>query len=66
MSEYINIVRGIGRIEGRLDEFQKLFDEIHKLSERVSKIEHSLSWLKGAWAVLAAVCALLFKGAYAK
>ena len=66
MDDDTNIVRGLGRIEGELREIRKLSEEIRKLSERVSRIEQWLSWLKGGWAVLAGVCAHLFKGAYAK
>ena len=53
------ILRALGRIEGELI-------EIRRLSERVSKLEQWQSWLKGGWAVLAATCAYLCKGAYGK
>lgn len=39
------ILRSLGRIEGRLDGIEKLF-------ERVRKLEMWQSWLKGAWAAL--------------
>ena len=48
------ILRALGRIEGELV-------EIRKLSERVSNVEMCQSWLKGAWAVLAAAYAYLCK-----
>jgi len=38
------ILRAVGRIEGRLDEY-------HKLNDRVSSLERWQSWLKGGWAV---------------
>jgi hypothetical protein len=53
------ILRALGRIEGELI-------EIRKLSERVSVIEQCQSWLKGAWAVLAAALAYLCREIYTK
>jgi hypothetical protein len=53
------ILRALGRIEGRLEGIQKL-------SERVSILEQWQSWLKGAWAMLVAGYALLFRGIYGK
>jgi hypothetical protein len=53
----LTILRSLGRIEGELIENRKL-------SQRVSRLEQWMSWLKGAWAVLAAVCASLCKGAW--
>jgi hypothetical protein len=41
------ILRALGRIEGELI-------EIRKLSTRVSRVEVWQSWLRGAWAALAA------------
>ena len=55
----INILRSLGRIEGELI-------EIRKLSQRISRLEQWVSWLKGAWAVLATACACLFKGAWGR
>ena len=55
----IRILRSLGRIEGELI-------EIRKLSQRVSRLEQWVSWLKGAWAVLAAACACLCKGAWSR
>lgn len=53
------ILRALGRIEGELI-------EIRKLSERVSVIEQCQSWLKGAWAVLAAALACLCRAMYTR
>jgi hypothetical protein len=54
MDTYSEILRLLGRIEGRLD-------EVGKLSERVSRLEQWQSWLKGGWAALAAVCAYVWE-----
>ena len=53
------ILRALGRIEGRLV-------EIGKLSDRVSMLEQWQSWLKGAWAVLAAACGYVCRVVYQK
>ena len=53
------IIKSLGHIEGELV-------QIRKLSERVSALEQVQSWLKGGWAVLAATCAYLCRGIYAK
>ena len=55
MNTDIEILRALGRIEGELV-------EIRKLSERVTKLEIWQSWLRGGWAVLAAIylCRLAF------
>ena len=55
----INILRSLGRIEGELV-------EIRKLSQRISRLEQCVSWLKGAWAVLAAASAFLYKSAWGR
>jgi hypothetical protein len=47
MDKYDEILRSLGRIEGRLM-------GIEKLSERVTKLETWLAWLKGGWAALLA------------
>ena len=57
MEVYEQILLELGQIRGELV-------EIRKLSERVSAIEHWQSWLKGAWAILAAGYAYLFRGVY--
>ena len=57
MEAHEEILLALGEIRGELV-------EIRKLSERVSAIEHWQSWLKGAWAILAAGYAYLFRGAY--
>lgn len=51
------ILRALGRIEGELI-------EIRRLSERVSLLEQSQSWLKGAWGVLFAILAYLYREIY--
>lgn len=51
------ILRALGRIEGQLA-------GISKLSDRVSAIEQCQSWLKGAWAALAAAFAYMFRHVY--
>ena len=55
----LGIRTSLGRIEGRMDEIGKLF-------ERVSVLEQSQAWLKGAWTVLAAACACIWKAVYTK
>lgn len=41
------ILRSLGRIEGRLMGMEKLYD-------RVGKLETCIAWLKGGWAALMA------------
>jgi len=53
------ILRSLGRIEGRLDGFEKLF-------ERVGKLEIWQAWLKGAWAALVGGWLYLFRQAAGK
>ena len=48
------ILRSLGRIEGRLI-------GIEKLSERVARLETWLAWLKGGWAALFAAYLYLQK-----
>jgi len=48
------ILRAVGRIEGRLDEY-------HKLNDRVSSLERWQSWLKGGWAVPVGAYAYFFR-----
>ena len=48
MDKYDEILRALGRIEGRLM-------GIERLSERVAKLEMWIAWLKGGWAALLAV-----------
>jgi len=59
MDKYDEILRALGRIEGELV-------EIRRLSQRVSTLEQWQSWLKGAWAFLAAGYAFLLRGIYGK
>ena len=56
MNTLNEILRALGRIEGQLI-------EIRKLNERVSQLEVWQSWLKGAWAVVAALCYLAWRAA---
>jgi len=58
MDAYEEILRSLGRIEGRLI-------EIGNLSQRVSRLEACHAWLKGAWAALIAAFAFVAKAAYA-
>ena len=58
-NEILGIHTSLGRIEGRMDEIGKLF-------ERVSVLEQSQAWLKGAWTVMAAACAYIWKAIYTK
>ena len=64
------VMRALGRIEGKLEEMQKetasMCVESNGLSERVSKLERWQSWLKGAWAACATAIAFLLKGLYGK
>ena len=59
MNDTKEILRALGRIEGRLESMQRL-------PERVSKIEQCQAWLKGGWAFLAAAFAYMFRGIYAR
>ena len=45
MDRLYQILVSVGRIEGRLERFEKL-------PERVSKLESWQNWLKGAWCAL--------------
>lgn len=56
MNTLNEILRALGRIEGRLI-------EIRKLNERVSQLEVWQSWLKGVWAVVTAWCYLAWRAA---
>jgi hypothetical protein len=47
MDKVDEILRSLGRIEGRLI-------AIEKLPERVARLETWLAWLKGGWAALLA------------
>jgi len=52
MDSYEKVLISLGRIEGRLDGF-------NKLPERVSQLEMWQSWLKGGWDAIAAAYAYL-------
>jgi len=54
MDKYDEILRSLGRIEGRLIGIQKL-------SERVAKLETWLAWLKGGLAALLAAYVYIYK-----
>ena len=54
MDKYAEILRSLGRIEGRLI-------GIEKLSERVAKLETWRAWLKGGWAALLAAYVYIYK-----
>ena len=54
MDKYGEILRSLGRVEGKLD-------GLGKLSERVSQLEMWQSWLRGGWAAIAAAYAYLCK-----
>jgi hypothetical protein len=64
------VMRALGRIEGKLEGVQKQLTETHTvamgLSERVSRIERWQAWLKGAWAIGAAGFLAILKGVYGK
>jgi hypothetical protein len=53
------ILRALGRIEGRLI-------EINSLSARLSLVEMSISWIKGGWAILVAAVFYLYRLAWGK
>ena len=59
MCKCSDILRAVGRIEGRLDVFEKL-------SERVTQLEAWQSWMKGAWAALAAGYAYLIRASFGR
>jgi hypothetical protein len=59
MATLHDILLAIGRIEGELV-------EIRKLSQRVSRLEIWQSWLRGGWAVIAAMYAYLFRVVYGR
>jgi len=53
------ILRALGHLEGRFDEFRDL-------SRRVSQLEIWQAWLKGAWATLAVAYVYLCRAAFGK
>ena len=59
MNEYSEILIMLGRIEGELV-------EIRKLNHRVSRLEICHSWLKGAWAAVAALFACLCREVFGR
>ena len=67
MNRSDEILRALGPIEGELKaqgvQISNGLAEIRALSERVRTIEFRHAWLGGAWAVLAAACAYLFRRA---
>jgi hypothetical protein len=54
MDKYGEILRSLGRIEGRLV-------GIEKLTDRVRKLESWVAWFKGGWAALLAGCVYVCK-----
>jgi len=54
MNKDDEILRTLGRIEGRLDGIEKLY-------ERVRKLEMWQAWLKGAWGALVGAWLYLFR-----
>ena len=65
MNKSDEILRTLGRIEGEVKsqgvEISNALAEIRALSERVRTIEVRHARLGGAWAVLGAACAVLFR-----
>ncbi len=59
MDKYDEIMRTLGRIEGRLD-------HLTGVPDRVSKLEQWQAWLKGGWAVLAAALSYVLKAGYGR
>ena len=59
MNKDDEILRTLGRIEGRLDGIEKLY-------ERVRKLEMWQAWLKGAWGALVGAWLYLFRQASGK
>jgi len=60
-----DIHRTLGEVRHELGKIQGELIEIRSLSYRVSMVEQWQWWLKGGWAVLAALCGYLFHGIYA-
>jgi hypothetical protein len=54
-----DVMRTLGRIEGKVD-------GLAKLPDRVAALEHWQAWLKGGWAAVATAVAYVFKTAYEK
>jgi hypothetical protein len=61
MDNYDEILRTLGRIEGRLIGIEDQLIEIKRLSERVEKLETWAAWLKGGWAALFTAYLFLLK-----
>ena len=59
MTTHDDILRAIGRLEGKLQVFENL-------SLRVSSLERSQSWLKGGWAALVGMFAWLVRMSYGR
>jgi hypothetical protein len=54
MNKIDEVLRSLGRIEGRLDGFCQV-------AERVSRLEMWQSWMKGGMAAIGTACAYLFR-----
>ena len=52
-----DIVRSLGRIEGKLGRIQDELKELRKLVRRVSSLERWRSWLTGGWVAVTAAYA---------
>src|SRR5207249_3175220 len=59
-----DIHRTLGEVRHELGKIQGELIEIRSLSYRVSMVEQWQWWLKGGWAVLAALCGYLFHGTW--
>ena len=60
------ILRILGRIEGRISGIEGRISGIEKLSERVSKLEMCQSWLKGGCAALMAAFAYIGRASFGR
>ncbi len=61
-----DIHRTLGELRHELGRIQGELVEIRSLSYRVSMVEQWQWWLKGGWAVLAALCGYLLHGIYTR
>ena len=61
MSDLSDIHRALGRIEGKLDGFEKRFERVANVEKRVGSLEGWRKWMMGAQAVLVACLALFVR-----
>ena len=66
MEDNDQVLRVLGRSEGRLDGIDKRLDAVETLAHRVSILEQCQSWLKGASAVLATAFVYLFRQTFGR